>query len=85
MAVEIYRTARSHGVSEADTHHAIDHALVVVDQDDERVLYLGPDRAGNLLEVVALHRVGQEDLVVHSMAMTHKYESLLQGLEDNDG
>ncbi|HZT66125.1 MAG TPA: hypothetical protein VFA11_10090 [Acidimicrobiales bacterium] len=83
--MEIFRTARAHGVPDADTLHAIEHALVVVDQDEERELYIGPDRAGNLLEVVAVRRVGREPLVIHSMAMTAQYEPLLRGLEESDG
>lgn len=36
--------------------HAIDWALYAADQDDGKVLYLGPDGAGNLLEVITVLR-----------------------------
>lgn len=62
--VEIYRTARRHGITDEDTLHAIDQAIVIVEQDEERTLYLGPARAGNLLEVVTLERVGSEPLAI---------------------
>lgn len=82
---EICRTARAHGIADADTLHAIGHALVIVEQDDERDLYIGPDRAGNLLEVVTVRRVRRRALVIHSMPMTTQYEPLLWGLEEDDG
>jgi len=44
--VDIYRSAREHGVTDAD----IDHALGAAEQDDGKVIYLGADRAGNMLE-----------------------------------
>jgi len=44
--VEIYRSARKHGVAEADMLHAIEYALAAGEQDDGKVLYLGPDRTG---------------------------------------
>jgi hypothetical protein len=42
-----------------DIHHAIDHALAVEDagEDPDRWLVIGPDRAGNLLEVVVITTV----------------------------
>lgn len=50
---EIYESARKHGISDEDIRHAVTHALVVADeQETSKVLYLGPDRAGNLLEIV---------------------------------
>ncbi|MHB1446866.1 MAG: hypothetical protein ACYCTI_03780 [Acidimicrobiales bacterium] len=45
----IYRTARRHGITDEDTLHVIDRAIVIVEQDEEHTLYLGPARAGNLL------------------------------------
>lgn len=48
--VEIYDSARKHGIADEDIEHAINHAVVVGEQDDAKVLYLGPDRAGNLLD-----------------------------------
>ena len=47
---EIFPSARKHGVSDGDIEHAVEHALVVADrdQDVDKVLYPGPDRAGNL-------------------------------------
>ena len=48
--MEIYESARRHGIGDEDIRHGVEHALVVADEEERgRVLYLGPDRAGNLL------------------------------------
>ncbi len=64
----------------------MEHALVVADSDEDpnKVLYLGPDRAGNLLEVIAIARVNEVDLVIHAMRMRPAYEPLLRGMGDVD-
>jgi hypothetical protein len=77
--VEIYRSARKHGVADADIAHASEHALVVGEADDGKVLYLGPDRAGNLLEVVAVQTDDRGEIVIHAMRMRAKYEPFLRG------
>ncbi len=74
--VEIYRSARKHGIADEDIEHAIEHALVAAD-DDDKVLYLGPDRAGNMLEIVTVVRDDGTEIVIHAMAMRPIYETLL--------
>ncbi|MGH9191185.1 MAG: hypothetical protein ACRDZ0_01750 [Acidimicrobiales bacterium] len=54
--MEIYESARRHGIEDEDILHAVEHAVAIGDQDDGKVLYLGPERAANLLEVVAVRR-----------------------------
>ena len=54
------------------------------EQDDGKVLYVGPDRAGNLLEVVAVMRDDGSEIVIHAMRMRAKYESFLRGEGAND-
>ncbi len=80
----IYGSARKHGVSDADIDHAVDHALVAADQDDGKVLYLGPDRAANLLEVVAVRRADGTEIVIHAMRMRRIYESFLREKGESD-
>lgn len=46
--MDIYASARKHGVDDSDIRHAVEQAVAVGDQEDGKVLYLGPDRAGNL-------------------------------------
>lgn len=48
------------------------------DQDGpRRELRLGPDRAGNLLEIVVLLLDNGDELVIHAMRMRLKYRDLL--------
>lgn len=81
--MEVHHSARKHGIADADMAHAITHCLYegdIVDDDDGppwRVLYLGPDRAGNLLEVVMLERDDGSELVIHAMKMRKQYARLL--------
>lgn len=79
----MHQAARKHGIPEKDTRHAATDALVCYLLDDEgqggptRELRLGPDRAGNLLEIVVLLLDGGEGLIIHSMRMRPKYRPLL--------
>jgi hypothetical protein len=80
--VEVHPSARRHDVLDADINHAVTHHLYEGQLEDAppwRVLYLGPDRAGNLLEVVVIERDDGTELVIHAMKMTEKYERLLPG------
>ena len=78
--MEIDDSARKHGVAEEDIVHAVDHALAIEDAGEEpdRWLLIGPDRAGNLLEVVVLATVEGDQLVIHAMPMRPKYRRLLE-------
>lgn len=78
--MDIHRAARKHGISEEDLRHAVEHSLYAADLDvgrPLRVLYLGPDRAGNLLEVVVVERDDGTELAIHAMKMQRHYEELL--------
>ena len=83
--VDLYDSARKHGVDDADIRHAVEHAVVVADDDDGKVLYLGPDRAGNMLEVVSARRADDTEIVIHAMRMRRIYERLLRDTGDDDG
>ncbi|MFT7600114.1 MAG: hypothetical protein ACI8TP_003054 [Acidimicrobiales bacterium] len=56
--VEFHRSAFKHGYDEAAINHAVDNAPVVIDLEAEsyppKVLAIGPDPAGNVLEVIWL-------------------------------
>lgn len=81
MRPHIHPSARKHGVSDDDIQHAIDHALVIEAYEDEvRLLYIGPDSAANLLEVVTIVDQEDDELVIHAMPMQTTYEPLLRGL-----
>ena len=82
-SVDVHRSARKHGVAEEDAIHAAEGYLVAYplsDDDQEgprRELRLGPDRAGNLLEIVVLLLDDGDELVIHAMRMRPKYGGLL--------
>ncbi len=75
LHVEIYTSARKHGIDELDILHALGHSVASGEQDDGKVLYLGPDRSGNLLEVVSVLRNDGTEIVIHAMRMRRIYES----------
>ena len=87
--VEIHRSAKRHGIRDADMQHALDHHVAVVDLDAEsdppKVLAIGPDRAGNLLEVIMLELSGDELLAIHAMPLRFAFHDLLPQRGDNDG
>ena len=78
--MEIHDSARKHGVAASDIHHAIDHSLAIEDagEDPDRWLVIGPDRAGNLLEVVVLTTVEDAQLAIHAMPMRARFRRLLE-------
>ncbi len=78
MEHEIHPSARKHGVADDDIHHAIDHLLVEADIDEgDKVLRIGPDYSGNLLEVVSIVRRDEPELVIHAMRARPAYVRLL--------
>ena len=62
-----------------DVQHAIDHALAIEDagEDPDRWLVIGPDRSGNLLEVVVLTTIEDTQLAIHAMPMRAQLRRLL--------
>jgi hypothetical protein len=78
--VEIHASARRHGVADQDMLHAVEFAVVVDDlgEDPDRWLVLGPDPAGNLLEVVVLISAEGDALIIHAMPMRSRYRRLLE-------
>jgi len=75
--VDILGSAHRHGIDPSDVDHALRHAQVPeeVGEDPLRYLVLGPDAAGNMLEVVVMDRP-QGPAVIHAMHMQAKYERL---------
>jgi hypothetical protein len=76
--VEVLASALRHGVDAEDIQHAVRQALVVEDVGEApaRYLMLGPDRAGNMLELVVLDRPNGP-AVIHAMPMRTQYQRLL--------
>lgn len=72
-------SARQHDVDDEDLLHALRGPLRIIDQGDRdpsRVLVVGVDRAGRLLEVVVL-RPDTTPLVIHGMLLRPSLHRLL--------
>jgi hypothetical protein len=78
--VEIHPSARKHCVADEDIRHAVDHALATEDagEDPDRWLVIGPDRAGNLLEVVVLVTLEDVQMAIHGIRMRAKFKRLIE-------
>ncbi|MFM8505975.1 MAG: hypothetical protein ACKOBB_13215, partial [Acidimicrobiaceae bacterium] len=70
-----------HGVSTLDIHHATNHPIQTFqyfdELDRERMLIIGPDRSGNLLELIATIRPDQTARVFHAMKLRPKFQDLI--------
>lgn len=77
--MEIHPSARRHGVADDDMLHAVEHAMVVddIDEDPDRWLLIGPDRAANLLEIVVLVTAEGDEMIIHAMPLRTAYRKLL--------
>jgi len=84
--VEIHSSAHKHGIDGDNIRHALDHAIVVADletdADPPRVLAIGADSAGNVLEVVWLELANKRRLVITAMPLRPTFYDLLPGGED---
>ena len=78
--MDIHRSALRHGLTEDDIAHAVDNSVAVADlepdADPPKLLVIGPDLAGNLLEVVLLD-LADDVLAIHAMALRATFYDLL--------
>jgi hypothetical protein len=78
--VEITSSARKHGVDDALITHAWENALRYVEYEydgEERLLVIGPDLAGNLLELVAVP-ADEPTRIVHADRLRPKFHDFLR-------
>ena len=80
--VDIHRSARRHHVADEDIAHGYEHAVTWVELGDDppRYLVAGPDRSGNLLELVVIE-VRETAMVIHAMTLRRSTERELFGGE----
>jgi len=78
--VEIHPSARRHGVNDDEILHAVANPLAVDDlgEDPDRWLVIGPDRAGNLLEIVVLITGTSDEIIIPRHVHETEYRKLLQ-------
>jgi uncharacterized DUF497 family protein len=78
--VEIVQSARKHGVDDADIVHAYENAIRIVEYEyngEVRVLVIGSDRTGRLLELVAVP-AGEPNRIIHADALRPKLYDFLR-------
>jgi hypothetical protein len=85
-SVEFKRSAAKHGVSYARSWYVVDHplyegddpTLATADPDPARVLFIGWDPHGILLEVVGVDLDDGRLLVIHAMKLRRRYRDWLE-------
>lgn len=78
--MEVVQSARKHGVDDADIVHAYENAIRIVEYEyngEDRVLVIGADRTGRLLELVAVP-VGEPNRIIHADALRPKFYEYLR-------
>jgi uncharacterized DUF497 family protein len=66
--VQIRSSARKHGIADADIEHAWRNATRLIEYEydgEERLLVIGPDRHGLMLELVAVP-AGEPTRIIHA-------------------
>lgn len=81
--MEIHSSAYRHGLDDETIEHAWEHALgfydIDPDHDPPKSLCIGPDPAGNLLELLYLQL--DDDLILHAMPLRPVFRTYLTGEE----
>jgi uncharacterized DUF497 family protein len=78
--VRISESARKHGVDDEDIVHAWDNAIRYVEYDydgDERLLVIGADRHGRMLELVAVP-ADEPTRIIHADRLRPKFYEFLR-------
>lgn len=83
MLLRFTQAARRHKIGKSRVRHVVENPLSVLrvpalDKDgDDRMLYLGDDGTGRVLEVVTVP-IEDGELVIHAMDMRAKYRALYE-------
>ncbi|HRL50155.1 MAG TPA: hypothetical protein PLK46_07940 [Propioniciclava sp.] len=78
--MEIRGSARKHGITDADIDHAWRNAIRLVEYEyagQERLLVIGADRQGRLLELVAVP-AEQPTRIIHADLLRPKFYDYLK-------
>ena len=78
--MEIFGSARKHGLEDADIQHAWLNAIRLVEYDydgEGRLLVIGADRHGRLLELVAVP-AGSPTRMIHADLLRPKFYDYLR-------
>ena len=78
--MQILGSAQKHGVKDADIQHAWLNAIRLVEYDyegEERLLVIGADRNGRLMELVAVP-AGTPTRIIHADLLRPKFHDYLR-------
>jgi uncharacterized DUF497 family protein len=78
--VRVMDSAFKHGIAEADILHAYANAVRLVEVEqygEDRLIVIGPDRAGNWLELVAMP-ADDADRIIHADRLRPKFYKFLK-------
>ncbi len=78
--MEILGSARKHGITDAEIEHAWHHAIRLVEYEyngQERLLVIGPDQHGRLLELVAVP-ADEPTRIIHADRLRPKFYDYLR-------
>ena len=83
--VQVAESSFRHGVSEFDIRHAQNQAIRIFEYFDEsdrqRILMVGPDQSGNLLELLIAINPDTSLKIFHAMKLRPKFEGLINTQE----
>lgn len=71
--MRILESAHRHGVANEDIEHALANAIRYHDLDEGLVMAIGPNAAGDLLEIGVVVPDEDEPCVVHAMTARGKF------------
>lgn len=78
--MEVLGSALKHGVADVDIDHAWQNAVRLVEYEyggEERLLVIGPDRHGRMLELVAVP-AGTPTRIIHADRLRPKFYDYLR-------
>jgi uncharacterized DUF497 family protein len=78
--VRVTDSAFKHGIAEADILHAYTNAVRLVEIEqygEDRLIVIGPDRAGNWLELVAMP-ADDSNRIIHADRLRPKFYEFLK-------
>ena len=78
--MEIRGSARKHGITDAEIEHAWHHAIRLVEYEyngQERLLVIGPDQHGRVLELVAVP-ADEPTRIIHADRLRPKFYDYLR-------
>ena len=85
--MEIHRSARKHRISDEAITHAYDHSLAefdyAPDEHPARYAIVGPDGAGNMIELVVIIADDNRLIVIHAMHARPNFLALLLELGED--